>query len=225
MKRTVYHIIRLTLILSSVVLTVANSAAQTFTVYQGETIELSVDQGRNYTYSWELYNDPTGIDFANDLGNALADEAYFVDGDNEGATVNVTWLEPGEYFFRVMAWDEVACTNNVKVGRLEVLESIPTAAMELFPDEICVNDDAILTINFTGTPDWTFDLEVEDEFGTHTETYTSTEAEYVLTVSPVVTTTYRITRVVNEFGESVDQDEVTLTVHPLPEMSPIYIVE
>ncbi len=227
MKRLIYHMIRLLLAILPVVLTVASATAQMRTVYQGETIELSVIQEPGDTYTWDIYNDPS-VNFAKVDGNALPDEAEFV-GGNTGATVSVRWLKAGIYFYRVLAVDEEGCTNNLKVGMLEVLENLPTAGLVVYPGEICISDPAIITITLTGTPAWSFVLEAVGEDGVIERTaYTLEEADnpYEITVSPYQTMTYRITDLKDRYGENLDASEdIQLTVHPIPVNSRIYQVE
>ena len=206
-----------------VMLTVAFAAAQ-IRVPKGETIELSVIQEPGDTYTWDLYTDPT-VDFAKVDGNASSDEAFFV-GGNTGATVSVTWLEPGIYFFRVLAVDEEGCTNNLKVGIVEVLEF----ELALDPDEICINEPAVLSASLTGFPGWGFTFQGEDLDGNIIETFDPVEniagEVFEIPVSPDQTTIYRVVEVVDQNGENLDISEsITLTVHPLPENSQIYIVD
>ncbi len=223
-----YHIICLVLAIMPVLLTVASATAQ-MRVPEGETIELSVIQEPGDTYTWDLYNDPS-VDFATDGGNALPTEAFFVDGINTGATVNVTWLEPGIYFFRVLAVDEEGCTNNLEVGIVEVLE-LPTAELSLDPLEICIGEPAVLTITLTGVPAWGLTLHAEDVDGNVTDVFEFQDILDVdnpieMTVSPIETTIYRVVRVVDQIGENLDATEsIQLTVHPLPENSQIYQID
>jgi hypothetical protein len=228
-KHLVYHIIRLALAILLVMLTVAFAAAQ-MRVPKGETTELSVIQEGNNTYTWDLYSDPT-VDFATEDGNALSTEAFFVGGINTGSTVNVTWLEPGIYFFRVLAVDEEDCTNHVKVGIVEVLD-LPTAELSLDPLEICIGEPAVLTVTLTGVPAWGFTLQGEDLDGNIIETFDpfenilDTDNPVEIIVSPDQTTIYRVVRVVDQNGENLDASEsIQLTVHPLPENSQIYQID
>jgi len=219
--------IRLTLAIMLVVLTVAFAAAQMRTVYQGETIELSVVQEGNDTYTWDIYNDPS-VNFAQVDGNASPDEAEFV-GGNTGAAVSVHWLKAGIYFYRVMAVDEEGCTNNLKVGRLEVLENLPTAELAIYPGEICISDPAIITVTLTGQPAWSFTLEAVGEDGVIEQiayTVNAEENPKEIHVYPSQTTTYRIINLKDRYGENLDASEdIELTVHPIPVNSRIYQVE
>ena len=228
MKRPLYHIIRLTLAILPVILTMASAMAQT-PVYQGQTTPLTIEQQAGDTYTWEIYNDST-INFATVSGTAVADgDAEFIGGVNTGPSVSVNWIEPGVYFFKATAVNASGCTNNLKVGRIEVLESLPTANLNLNKNEICIEDDAIITITLTGNPAWEITLELIDLAGnvTDIQTYNNIESvdnPYEITVSPTQTTIYRVTNVKDKYGENLDpSDSVTLTVHPLPMRSKIYL--
>ncbi len=222
-----YHIIRLALALLPVMLTVASATAQMRTVYQGETTELSIEQQAGDSYTWDLYNDPS-VNFATVDGNAFASEAFFVDDINTGPTVNVTWLEPGIYFYRVLAVDEEGCTNNLKVGRIEVLEALPTA--ELATNEICIGDPGFITVTLTGTAVWEIKLEARNQAGEVTDVIPVTVGEndpnpFNIPVNPIETTIYRVIELKDKNGNNLDPSEsVTLTVHPLPVNSKIYRV-
>lgn len=230
MKRLLYHISCLALVILPVLLTVAPAIAQT-PVYQGQTTELSIEPNPGDTYTWEIYNDPT-INFATVAGTAVADgEASFVDGINTGPTVQVTWLEPGIYFYKVTAVDIAGCTNNLEIGRIEILESLPTAELNLDPNEICINDDALIIVTLTGNPAWEITVEESDLDGNVTgyNTYSGIEADenpYKIAVSPTQTTIYRVVQVKDKYGENLDpSNSVSLTVHPLPAKSKIYLKE
>lgn len=149
MKRLVHDIFRLLLVFIPVMLSLASARAQqgVDTVYAGQSTLHSVEEFEGVNYYWEIYNDITGIDFATDPGNCPPSEAYFVGGVNTGDSVEIMWLVPGTYFFKVTAAD--TCTNNLKVGMMIVLESVSYATF-LEPDSICPGDTAWLTIEITG---------------------------------------------------------------------------
>lgn len=162
MKRLLYHIRCLLLVIIPVLLAMAPTMAQT-TVYQGQSTELSIEQKGNDTYTWDLYSTPN-VNFAFEDGNIAEDEAYFEGGNNEGPTVKVTWLKPGTYFYRVLAIDETGCTNNLKVGYVEVqatpnigpvaendtfIESCHTIFGDLLNNDYDPNEGDEITINTT----------------------------------------------------------------------------
>lgn len=127
----------------------AQKPVPTIVVNQADTIEFSVVEWPGDRYTWDLYVDST-LNFA--LENDRLDPAlYFVDGMYEGSTVYVTNLDPGIYFLRIMVWDEVNCTNNLLLFRLEVLD-IPEA--DLYGMEACYGDPTYLEVVLTGTGPW-----------------------------------------------------------------------
>lgn len=192
-------------------------------VYQGQTTELSVVQMEGDTYVWELYSDEDlTINFATVPGNCPPAEAYFVSG-NTGPTVTVMWLTTGIYFFKVTAYDADSCTNNSKIGKMEVLPGYSYGSFQN-PEPICENDTASLTVDITGGigpwsityTDGTNSWMIDD---IHETPYTFVPEE-----NPVVTTTYWITSVTNGIGLITDipSDPVILIVNPRPVTSPIY---
>jgi len=217
------YIIRLVLAAALLLLAIAPAMAQTNTVCAGQTSTLSVVEVPGDTYSWELYNDVTGINFAIIDGNCPPEEAFFVGGDNEGASVDITWLIPGTYFFKVTAVRE-GCTDNLKVGIMIVTES-PTANLSLNPTEVCVGSPATLTVAFTGTGPWSFVLEADDGINAPTTTLYENinDNPYSIEVTPAVNTTYRVIAVTDANCSSMDpSNAVTLTVFPAPDTSPIF---
>lgn len=216
------YIIRLIIAAVLLLLAIAPAMAQTNTVCAGQTSTLSVVEVPGDTYTWELYNDVTGINFAVKDGNILPEEAFFVGGDNQGPSVDVTWLKPGTYFFKVTAVRE-GCTDNLKVGMMIVLEK-PVAELSLNPTEVCVGNAATLTVAFTGTGPWNFVLEADDGINKSITTYENlNDNPYSFDVNPVVKTTYRVISVTNANCPNADpSNSVTLIVNPLPRPSPIY---
>jgi hypothetical protein len=195
----------------------AHAMAQTDTVYAGQSSVLNVVEVPGDTYTWELYDNVTGVDFVAIPGNCLPAEAYFTGGINTGAAVNVTWLLPGTYFFKVTAV-RPGCTNNLKVGRIVVRQALPTATLEQ-PPPICIGETAILNVVLTGTAPWSID--VTD--GTKTTTYDNIAASpFAILVSPTVTTSYTVTRVKDARGLNlILSNTVTLIVKPRAVTSPI----
>lgn len=186
-------------------------------VYQGETTPLAVVNVPGETYEWELYNDGT-VNFAVVPGNCPVTSAIFV-GGNVGASINVQWLQPGFYFFKVTARDAANCTNNIKVGMIEVKPALPTAIITP-PADICVGQTASLEVTLTGVGPWELTYTDGTNFWTETGINTTT---YLLRVSPIVTSQYWIAEVKDVNGtNSVPSDKVTLNVNPKPVSSTIY---
>jgi len=191
-------------------------------VYQGQTSELSVEPVEGDTYFWELYtDDDITIDFATTPGNCPASEAFFVGGINTGPTVNVTWLTPGIYFFKVTATGPDGCGNNIKIGLMTVLEGYSTAIF-LETEPICEGDTATLTVEISGgVGPWSITYTDGISIWTIDDIQ---ESPYSFTVTPAITTDYWITSVTNGYGLVTveDSDPVTQIVYPRPVTSPIY---
>jgi len=208
--------LRLLLVWVSILLAIAPAMAQG-TVYAGETSTLSVVPENGVTYTWELYNDVTSLNLAAIPGNCPASNAQFVGGINTGPSVNVNWIEPGTYFYKVTARKN-GCSMHLKVGKMIVLESLPTATIN-DPPPICAGDTAVLSILLTGTAPWSIDL----FDGTTTTTYNNiTSSPFNLQVAPAVTTLYTITQVSDATGTNLQpSNTVMLVVKPRPVTSPI----
>ena len=204
-------------------LTMAPAMAQNGdVVYAGQTTVLSVEEQPGVTYTWELYNDVDGINLAQVPGNCPESEAYFVDGIDTGASVEVMWLSAGTYYFKVTADD--GCSNNLKLGIIEIEESLPVAWF-LEPDTVCIDDPAELIVELEGAGPWTVEYEVEYEGNTTTYTTEITESPHVIEVihSEEGEYNYTIISVTDTNGVTNDETSgtVTLVVEPRPVTSPI----
>ena len=187
-------------------------------VYVGDTTPLSVVAVPGNTYLWELYSDGS-VNFAAVPGNCPTTSAGFA-GGNSGASINVKWLKAGIYFFKVTASD--GCTNNLKIGIVEVKEALPTATISP-PDPICIGQTASLQVTLTGTAPW--DVTFTDGSKTWTETGIS-QSPYLLVVNPKTTTSYWVTQVKDQNGtNTVPSVHVTLQVNPKPASSKIYLYQ
>jgi hypothetical protein len=228
MNRTPYNILLLLLALLPGWLTMAPAVAQNGNVvYAGEVMELSVIEVPGDTYVWDLYNDPS-VNFANTDGNIDPSEAEFVGGVNTGATVSVRWLRPGIYFFRVMAFDPTGCTNNLKVGMIEILPSYPIANF-LDPDPVCVDDPGLIEMVLIGEGPWdvTYTYTLVGSGDTTTVTINDiNNYQYELFVTHAQAGTYEYTIVSVSDSRGLVNDEpsepVYLRVDPRPITSPIY---
>lgn len=172
-------------------LAVAPAAAQNV-AYQGETTTLAVVAEPDCNYKWELYNDGTG-NLVDKPGNAQPSEAVFVGSPNQ-PSVDVRWLTPGIYYYKVTVTDNITgCSSNLKIGRMEVKEALPTATITSDHQTICDGDEATLEVTLTGKGPW--DLTYSDDTD-HLTTITGiTESEYQLVVKPRRSTEYFITEV------------------------------
>ena len=200
-------------------------------VYQGETTPLEVVEKPGDDYTWELYSDST-VNFAQVPGACPASNADF-DGGNHGSAVKVAWKEPGIYFFKVTARNASGCTNNLKIGRVKVLPSLPKAVISIDPGEKC-NDGspADLSVVFSGGKGpWKMKMKIKDLVnGTTTiKDYTINAANnpYSIPVNPINSTEYTIIELSNFYGSQPDLTDPSysakLQIHPLPLQSPIYL--
>jgi hypothetical protein len=216
-------IFRLTLALLPVMMAVAQARAQGDTVCVGQTSTWMVVNVPGDTYTWELYNDVSGINFATDPGNCPPTEAYFVDGMNTGDSVNVMCLLPGTYFLKVTAVNSCP-TDNLKIGMIVVEECYSVATL-LEPDSVCAGDTALLTVEITGAPG-PWDVTFTDGTSTWTiEGITSSPHTFPLVPTPSVPGNYQywVTSVSNPYmTNNTPGDPVTLEVNPIPVTSPIY---
>ncbi len=196
-------------------------------VHQGDITTLAVDPKPGDVYVWEMYNDST-VDFAKVPGACPPGYADFVNG-NTGSSVQVDWEEPGIYFFKVTAFTASGCTDNLAVGKVKVLKSIPFAVLDLNPNEICEGQSSELVVTFTGKAPWNMKLQATDLLTGKSvvQVYTGipkASNPYSITINPKVDTEYTVIEVSNKYGvTTIASNSVTLTVHPLPKSSPIYV--
>ncbi|MBP6976728.1 MAG: hypothetical protein KBB71_00235 [Lentimicrobiaceae bacterium] len=221
MNKFLHTIFRLLLALVPALLAVQQARAQGDTVCAGGISTWVVEATPGVTYTWELYNDVTGLNLAVTPGNCPASEAYFVGGVNTGSTVEVMCLVPGTYFIKVTATD--SCTNNLKLGRIEVLPCLSYAVF-LPPEPICEGDQAYLTVEIAGgIGPWT--ITYTDGTNSWTiENITESPYTFPLIPCPTVTTSYWITSLINGYGlvTEEDSDPVIQVIYPKPVTSPIY---
>jgi len=196
-------------------------------VYQGEITQLSAEQKPGDSYAWELYNDST-VNFAKVPGACPTNLADFV-GGNTGATVSVEWKQPGTYFFKVNALNITGCTNNLRIGIVKVLASLPSAKLDIDPAEICDGESAELKVTFSGKDPWSMKLQAKDLVTGATSIevksgIAESDNPLINQVNPKTSTEYTVIEVSNVFGvQTIPSNSVTLTVHPLPEKTPIYL--
>jgi gliding motility-associated-like protein len=220
MKRLFVILLRLLFFLLPALLAIEQAGAQSGNVVNaGQTSELSVVEIEGDSYHWELYSDATGVNFAKTSGNCPVEDAYFV-GASSGPTVTVMWASPGLYFFKVTAYGPSGCMN-LKVGKMEVLQPIPTAEFaEVSP--ICFGEIAVLTVMLEGTPP--FALTYTD--GVNVVTLDNIMDHTVdILVTPSTTTSYWITNVVDVYGfpNTEPVGPVVVTVYPLPDIISLII--
>ncbi len=225
MKIKVSHIVRYSAFVALLLLALAPVMAQNI-ARVGETTIISIELGPGETAAWELYTVPADPDFnfATEPGETSPSYADFV-GGTTSTTVSILWKQPGIYFIKVTAVDAAGCTNNLRMYRMEVLPSLPTAVW-IPPTDICVGETATLTVELTGTGPWS----VTFTDGTTTRTVTDIQTsphEIPIDPGPKATTEYTITNVTDKWGTNnypVDPPKAVQVVNPKPNSSPIYRV-
>ena len=194
-------------------------------VYAGQSSDLKIIEVQGDLYYWELYKDVAGVNFATVPGNCPPGEAYFT-GISTGDSVNVMWTTPGLYFFKVTAI-RPNCTNNIKVGKMEVLPGNPMAVIAT-PLPICAGDSIHLTVTLFGTAPWNITL-TDNKSPSNNFIFTNiTASPFTLTVPMItrVTTTYRITEVTDFYGTYTTPSLPAIqVVNPKPVNSRIYQYE
>lgn len=184
---------------------VAQKPVQHIEVNQCETFEFSVVEWPGDRYTWDLYRDST-VNFAWEKGD-VGPVPYFEDGMYEGNTVRVNFLETGRYFLRVMVWDEVACTNNLLVFSINVLESLPEAVF--LGDSVCIGDPPLVKIVFTGLGPWNVTYTYGDESNA-VNINGIVEEEYTIPVPPLPVGT-------TDFWVMEVSDDCTVNSYPVPQ--------
>lgn len=207
-------------VILSALFAVASAQQKENVVHQGETTPLSVVEVPGETYLWELYVDSTQ-NFATYPGDCPTNLADFV-GGNTGAAVQVHWKQPGIYFFKVTAYSVTGCTDNIGIGRMKVVPSIPTA--KLFPVAICQGDPLKIHVSLKGTPPFSFWItDGKNSFGPYTAV-PDTAYDAVINPPPKISTEYWVKEGLRDtWGiNPATSDTVLQVVNPKPDMSPIY---
>lgn len=226
MIRPKHIILRLLLVAIPVLLALAPALAQTDNLFVGQTIELSVVEMPGDTYTWELYNDITAVNFATDPGNCPQTEAEFEGGINTGPIVHITLLHTGTYFYKVTAQNS-GCTNNLKIGNITVVHPLPTINLSLSQSVVCTGQGTNLEANFTGTAPFNITYRITKPDATTQDIVINNIAENSLnlpfTPSSPGTYIFEIISVTDSYTTNTSQSSsVTLTVNAKPGGSRIY---
>ena len=122
--------------------------------------------------------------------------------------------------YTLLGISDAHCTGIVDEGHTNALVTVwpkPTATIS-GSGTICVGEIVPLNIVLTGTSPWTFHYTT----GEGTVTVTTATTPYILNVSPVVTTTYTITDVVDAHClNNTGEGSAIVIVHPIPEVDAI----
>ena len=223
------YILRLMMVAVMLLLAVAPAMAQTNSVYAGQTSTLGVIEIPGDTYEWELYNNVTGVDFATDAGNCPNTEALFAGGISTGSSVQVTWLKPGTYYYKVTA-RRAGCTMNLKVGKIEVQQPLSIAVISLTQPATCIGQGVNLDVSLTGTSPWSITYRItKPDSSTEDITISNiTENSSQIPFNPTLSGTYtfEVISVTDAFNtNNTPSNTVTLTVNAKPGSSRIYQYE
>ena len=222
------HIIHFTLAIVLAVLAVANAAAQkpvqSFEVSQCDTLEFRVDQIIGDRYTWDLYAN-SNENFAIEQGD-MESAIYFENGMYEGAIVRVLNLPAGTYFLRIMAWDEVNCTNNLLVFQMDVIEPPPP---ELVGDSLCIGQVPMVKVTFTGSGPWDYEYAFSDGVNTVNLIGHTDDPEVTIPITdplPVGETKFWIMEVTDACTVKTyetDPPSTGILIYPKPSQSQIYL--
>ncbi len=228
------HIIKWALGILPVLMTCANILAQDgskavpfFEVTQCDTLQLEVVDMPGDEYTWDIYGDSES-NFATSQGD-MESAVYFENGDyRDVSSVRVINLPVGEYFVKVTAWDEVQCTNNLMVFRMEVVEPPPP---EVIGDSLCIGEVPLVKVIFSGTGPWDFEYAYSDGVNTVNLIGHAENPEVTVPITdllPVGEHTFWIMEVVDGCGiaREFTEDERPgsgILIYPKPEKSKIYL--
>lgn len=200
-----------------------------FEVTQCDTLTLQIEEMPGDEYTWDIYS--TGeSDFAISQGD-MESAIYFENGDyRDVSKVRVINLPVGEYFVKVMAWDEVQCTNNLMVFRMEVLEPPPPI---VYGDSVCVDEPVNVRVVFTGTGPWDFEYAYSDGVNTVNLIGHTDDPDYTFSILdplPEGEHSFWIMEVVDGCGiaREFSEDErpgTGIVIYPKPAKQPIYLKE
>jgi hypothetical protein len=207
-------------------LAMAPAVAQTNIAYVGQSVELRVAEVPGDTYSWELYDNATGVNFATDAGNCPASEAIFTGGIKTGPVVHITWFTPGTYYYKVTSLRN-GCSMNLKVGKIIIEHPIPTVLLSLTDQEICIGESTFLKMEFTGTSPWRItyrvtkpDASIQD---ITVDNLTGNPSQIPFTPTAAGTYTIQIISITDANRTSnTPSNTAALTVHAKPAGSRIY---
>lgn len=217
----VKRLLGLLLIILSVETSTAQKDLSHIVIEECETLELSVVDMMGDEYTWDFFKDSTANFAVND--DREDPMIYFDDGDyRDSSTVTVTGLTPGRYFLRVTAWDEQACTNNLIIFLIDVLEHFPEATV--IGDSLCYDDPVVFKIVLTGYGPW----DVKYTYGNGTTVInlngiTEPEITVKMPPLPVGTTDVWVQEIIDQCSSNIKPSEKgRIVIFPIPTNSKIY---
>lgn len=214
MIRLLHDMVRQVMVLLIPLLLVLAPARAQVVVYQNTTTSLEIEQKPGDTYIWDLYNDST-VNFATVPGNLSLTTAFFTSG-NTGPKVNVTWQQAGTYFFKVVARNSTACTNNLKVGKIKVIPvKIDAVISGMTLMGLCqqVKLDASKSIGDIVRYNWT----ALDQGGA-VSNQTGIETQFLLSpsFSGTLPANFRVMLQVTGRSGQTDNDTISIKIDPAP---------
>jgi len=226
MIRLKHIIIRLLLVAMPVMLAMAPAMAQSDNVFVGQTVELSVVEIPGDTYTWEMYTNVAGVNFATDPGNCPQTEAVFTGGISTGPIVHATILSAGTYFYKVTA-QRSGCTMNLKVGKITAEHPLPTVNLSLSQSSVCIGANTSLNANFTGTAPFSIAYRITRPDATSQDFIINNLSENPSLIpfnpSAAGTYTFEILSVTDAFtSNTAPMNSLTVKVNPKPGSSRIY---
>jgi len=229
MIRLKHILLRLLLVVIPVLLAMAPAMAQTNIVFVGQPVELNVDAIPGDTYTWEMYNDAAGVNFAADPGNCPQTEAVFSNGIDTGNVVHVILLKTGTYFFKVTA-QRSGCTMNLKVGKITAEHPLPTVNLSLGQPSVCMGQSTNIEANLTGTAPFSISYRVTNP-DSSTKDITINNLSENLSLIPFIPPsagnyTFEVISVTDAFTtNNTPSNSVMVTVNPKPGSSRIYLYD
>lgn len=224
----IYRTLGILLVVLTVATAMAQKPVQHIRIPQCETLILSVVDMPGDEYTWDFFSDSTA-NFA--LNDARLDPGiYFQDGDyRDSSTVIVNGLDPGRYFLRVMAWDEVQCTNNLLMYMVDIYDDPPMA--ELTGDSLCIGDPAVVKIVLTGRGPWdltyTYVSHANGENEINVNLIGQVEDEFTVSMPPlpVGLTEIWVQQIIDQCTENlIPSERARIVIYPKPAQSKIYPV-
>jgi len=214
MNRLLHDISRLMLVVMLPLLFASAPAIAQTVVYQGSTTQLKVMDLPGHTYEWELYSDLT-VDFAKTPGNCPAATATFV-GSDTTASVNVNWLQPGIYFYKITIHDAIQCVMNFKIGMIKVI-SVDLKAVITGESSVGACQQVKLDASKSAGDIVKYEWSLINQGGTLTrETGLTTEFQLSPVYKGSLPADFQVKLVVTDLLGKTQSDTITIKVDQLP---------
>ena len=233
MKQLIPYIIRVVLGIIPVLWMGPKVSAQ-IVINECETMEFSVTSRPGIDDShfvWAVFTDST-VNFVHDIG-AIDPAISFEDGQYAGRSVRVKGLDPGRYWVRILVWDEVSCTNNIELYKMDVVPS--NLEIQLEGDSVCIGDPPVIKVIFTGVGPYEISYSYGDALtGTvvNVNGVIVDEPEYSIPITdplPAGEFTFWIMEVSDDCKvtsyETSERPSTGIKIYPKPSNSKIYVTD